>query len=107
MRCCVLVPAVEPGFVRAFFVAHGRVVSVRTLPLGAGARLEVEAGRAAVESDGAEDVDALLLIGTFLRRPPPELRVAPLDAEVILRLAAALPPVLADPARRSARARAA
>ena len=28
----------------------------------------------------AEDVDALLAIGTFLRRPPPELRVAPLEA---------------------------
>ena len=32
---------------------------------------------------GAADADELLLIGTFLRRPPPELRVLPL-AEVRL-----------------------
>jgi hypothetical protein len=32
----------------------------------------------------------LLLIGTFLRRPPPELRVARLEAEAILRSARSL-----------------
>jgi DNA polymerase III epsilon subunit family exonuclease len=106
-RCCVLVPAVEPGFVRAIFVSGGRIAAVRTLPPGAGARVEVEAGLAAQATSAAEDVDALLLVDTFLRRPPPELRVAPLDAEEILRLAAALPAVLAGPARRRARARAA
>jgi DNA polymerase III epsilon subunit family exonuclease len=106
-RCCVLVPAVEPGFVRALFVAEGRITGVRTLPPGGGARLEVQAGLAGVETDAAEDVDALLLIGTFLRRPPPELRVAPLELEAILRLAAALPRALAGEARAPARARAA
>jgi DNA polymerase III epsilon subunit family exonuclease len=106
-RCCVLVPAVEPGFVRALFVADGRVAGVRTLPPGGGARLEVQAGLAAVETSAAEDVDVLLLIGTFLRRPPPELRVAPLELEAILRLAAALPRALAGEARAPARARAA
>jgi hypothetical protein len=111
-RCCLLVPALEPGFARAIFVAGGRVAAVRTLPPGDGARLEVQAGLAAVSFDAgehlqAEDLDALLLVGTFLRRPPPELRVAPLDANAILRLAAALPQARAAEPRGSADARAA
>jgi DNA polymerase III epsilon subunit family exonuclease len=105
MRCCVIVPASEPGYARGVFVANGRIADTRTLA----SRVEVEAGLAACEREGPEDVDALLLIGTFLRRPPPELRVAPLDAEEILRRAAALPVGLARaPApRRPARVRAA
>jgi DNA polymerase III epsilon subunit family exonuclease len=82
-RVCLLVPAREDGFTRAFFVAGGRVVCVRTLPPGAGARLELSAGLAEAERAGpslaAEDVDELLLVGEFLRRPPPELRVLPLE----------------------------
>jgi DNA polymerase III epsilon subunit family exonuclease len=129
-RCCLIAPAAEPGFARAFFLAAGRIAAVRTLPPGDGARLEVEAGLAAsaqvtqchlrsdpeeCRADGQvtqcyltpEEVDALLVIGTFLRRPPPELRVAPLEAEAVLRLAAALPRALAGEARAPARARAA
>ncbi len=111
-RCCLIVPAAEPGFARAIFVAGGRVAAVRTLPPGDGARLEVESGLAEVKRAAdthldAEEIDALLVVGTFLRRPPPELRVAPLEAEAILRLAAALPAPLAGPARKPARARAA
>ncbi len=112
---CILVPAVEPGFVRALFVAGGRVSSLRTLPPGDGARLEVQAGLAAVRRRSqlsgaaleADALDALLLVGTFLRRPPPELRVAPLDAAAILRRAAALPAAGAVPPRTPARRRAA
>jgi len=82
-RLCLLVPAQEPGFTRAFFVAGGRVVTERTLPPGAGARLELDTGIAETERAGeslaAEDVDELLLVGEFLRRPPPELRVVPLE----------------------------
>jgi DNA polymerase-3 subunit epsilon len=108
---CLLAPAAEPGFVTAVFVAAGRVAARRLLPRGPGARVEVDAGlaaaRAAEPSLAMEDADELQLIGTFLRRPPPELRVAPLDAEGILRLAAALPAPLAGQARRPARARAA
>jgi DNA polymerase-3 subunit epsilon len=85
---CVLAPAVEPGFRRAFFVAAGRVASVRTLPPGPGARLELEAGiaaaRAAAASLAPEHADELLLVDAFVRRPPPELRVAPLRPEAIL-----------------------
>lgn len=76
---CLLVPAVEEGWRRAFFVAHGRVAAVRALPRGPGATLELEAGvaeaRAAAASLAPEDADELLLIGSFLRRPPPELTV--------------------------------
>jgi DNA polymerase III subunit epsilon len=107
-RCCLIVPSAEAGFARGVFVVNGRIADMRTLA----SRLEVEAGLAECSraADGplqADEIDELLLVGTFLRRPPPELRVAPLDAEAILRLAAALPRALAGPARRPARARAA
>jgi DNA polymerase III epsilon subunit family exonuclease len=102
-RCCVLVPSTECGYARGIFVANGRIADVRTLA----GRLEVEAGLAAAARSGPEQTDELLLIGTFLRRPPPELRVAPLEAEAILRLAAALPAVRREEPRAPARARAA
>jgi hypothetical protein len=64
------------------------VAAVRSLPPGAGASVEVLAGLgASVEraaSVAAEDADELLLIGRFLRRPPPELRVVPLELTRIL-----------------------
>jgi DNA polymerase-3 subunit epsilon len=76
---CLVVPAVEEGWRRAFFVANGRVAAVRALPRGPGALLELEAGvaeaRAATTSLAPEDADELLLVGSFLRRPPPELTV--------------------------------
>jgi len=85
---CVLAPAREPGFRRAFFVAGGRVVAARTLSRGAAGRLEVEAGlveAARVElSYAPEDADALLVVAGFLRRPGPELRIASLDAADIM-----------------------
>jgi UvrB/uvrC motif len=84
LECCVLVPAVDPGYVRALFVAGGRVASERTLPPGGGAVLEVEAGLAAARRPGELDLDELLLVDSFLRRPPPELRVTPLEREAIL-----------------------
>jgi DNA polymerase III subunit epsilon len=96
-RVCVLAPAIDAGYQRAFFVAAGRIADVRTLPPGGGAHIEIDAGlaaaRAAVPSLAAEEVDELLLVGSFLRRPPPELVVVPLDARRIAaahaRLAAA------------------
>jgi DNA polymerase III subunit epsilon len=108
---CVLAPASTAGFVTAVFVSAGRIAATRSLPPGPGARVEIEAGLAAAAaaepSLAPEDADELHLIGTFLRRPPPELRVAPLETEAILRRAAALPAALTGPARRPARARAA
>jgi excinuclease UvrABC nuclease subunit len=88
LRLCVLAPALEPAMVRAFFVAGGAVVP-RPVPCGGGAGLEVEAGltqvqagaRAALDPGSA---DELLLLGSFLRRPAPELRVVGLDRAAIL-----------------------
>jgi DNA polymerase III epsilon subunit family exonuclease len=87
---CLLVPALEPGHVDALFVAGGRIADRRTLPPGAG-HLEVEAGLAAAgRARQAEEIDELLLLDGFLRKPPPELRVVPLQRESILAAAAAL-----------------
>ncbi|HWQ24290.1 MAG TPA: exonuclease domain-containing protein [Gaiellaceae bacterium] len=87
-RVCLLAPARERGFRRAFFVARGRIAAVRTLPPGPGARLEVEAGLAdvahAAPSYAPEDAEALLVVSAFLRRPGPELRIVPLDPAEIL-----------------------
>jgi DNA polymerase III subunit epsilon len=88
IRVCLLVPALEPGFCRAFFVAGGKIAAVRTLPVGAAGRLELEAGIAeaslAAPSLAPEDSDELVVVGGFLRRPGPELRVLPLDSAEIL-----------------------
>jgi DNA polymerase III epsilon subunit family exonuclease len=76
---CLVAPAVEEGCRRAFFVSGGRIAALRTVPPGPGAALELEAGvgaaRAAAVSVAPEDADELLLIDSFLRRPPPELTV--------------------------------
>jgi hypothetical protein len=65
---------------------------VRSLPPGGGAHLEIEAGlaaaRRALAADGHGDLDELFLVGTFLRKPGPELTIVPLDREAILRAAA-------------------
>jgi UvrB/uvrC motif len=88
LRVCLLVPALEPGFQRAVFVAAGRVAAVRSLPAGSGRALEVEAGLAAAASASVslapDDADELLLVASFLRRPPPELRIVDLAAASIM-----------------------
>jgi DNA polymerase III epsilon subunit family exonuclease len=90
LELCLVAPAIEPGRKKAFFVSRGSMRAVRPLPPGAGAKLEIEAGialcRAAREPEDeltpgqAED---LMLLHGFIRRPPPELAVLPLDAERI------------------------
>src|SRR6266536_895055 len=78
---CLLAPASEPGFRRAFFVASGRIAAVRTV--AAAGRLELDAGlaeaRRAEPSLAPEDADELLDVAQFLRRPPPELRAFTFD----------------------------
>jgi len=78
-RICLLVPGLEDPFRRAFFVSGGRIASVRSIPPGPAGRIELEAGLAQAArselSHAPEDADALLLVGSFLRRPPPELQV--------------------------------
>jgi DNA polymerase III epsilon subunit family exonuclease len=89
LRACLVAPAGEPGWRTGFFVAGGLVRAVRTLPPGAGALLELEAGLAccaAKEDDDpltVEQAEELLLVDGFVRRPPPELVVLPLDRERI------------------------
>lgn len=101
-RCCVVVPALEPGFVRAVFLASGCVVAARSLPPGEGARLEVETAlalcRHASPTLEPEVADELLLVGSFLRRPPPELAVCPLELEPILAARARIAAFAATPA---------
>lgn len=69
----------------------GRIAARRTIPAGGAAVLEVTAGLAAARaarSDGvaygAVAADEILLVGSFLRRPPPELAVVPLEPEPIV-----------------------
>jgi excinuclease UvrABC nuclease subunit len=95
LRACVVVPAREPGFVRAYAIAAGRVAAVRLVPHGAGAAHEAaalvaDAARALV-SRAPEDADELRLVASFLRRPPPELRVSGLDAPSISALVGGIP----------------
>ena len=49
LRACLVVPALEPGMVRAVFVAGG-VVARRTVPRGGGAVHEIQAGLAEADS---------------------------------------------------------
>jgi DNA polymerase III subunit epsilon len=91
VELCLITPSIDSGWRKAFFVCGGRVCAVRPLPPGAGARLEIEAGvalcRGAREGGGEaltpEQAEDLLLLDGFVRRPPPELAVLPLDAAEI------------------------
>jgi hypothetical protein len=80
MAVCLVVPGEAEGSRRAFYVAKGQVVCAR--PFVGPHGLEWQAGLAAVaraeptlEPEAADD---LLVIASFLHRPPPELEVIPL-----------------------------
>ena len=92
LELCLIAPAIEPDWQKAFFVCGGGVCAVRALPPGAGARVEIEAAlalcRASRERAGEEaltpqQAEDLLLLDGFVRRPPTELALLPLDAEQI------------------------
>jgi DNA polymerase-3 subunit epsilon len=91
LKVCLIAPTTEPGWQKAFFVSGGGIRAVRTLRPGAAARLEIGAGLALCraangEPEGpmtSEQAENLLLIDGFVRRPPPELAVLPLDAHRI------------------------
>jgi hypothetical protein len=81
-RFCIVAPALEAGWRRAFFVGAGRICAIRSLPPGPGAQLELDAGTAAARiaasrgpSYSPEDADELLLLAGFVKRPPPELEI--------------------------------
>jgi DNA polymerase-3 subunit epsilon len=90
LEVCLIAPLTEPGWQKAFFISSGRICAIRSLPPGAGSKLEVGAGLALClsrDQDGEplspEQAEDLLLIDGFVRRPPPELTVLPLDAAKI------------------------
>jgi DNA polymerase III epsilon subunit family exonuclease len=73
-RVVLVVPAVEPEYRRAVFVAGGRIVAVRTLAPHEPAPAAVPGAASGVSYEPA-DADEMLLVERFLRRPPPELAV--------------------------------
>ena len=89
---CLIVPALEPGWRKAFFVCGGGICAVRSLPPGAAARLQIDGALALCQSARRsrtapltpEQAEDLLLLDGFVRRPPPELAVLPLQREQIL-----------------------
>jgi DNA polymerase-3 subunit epsilon len=92
LETCLVAPGLEPGWRKAFFVCGGGIQAVRNLPPGGGAKLEVDAAlsicRTARETSGPltpEQAEDLLLVDGFVRRPPPELVVLPLEVERIRR----------------------
>ena len=95
LSACVAVPASEPGFVRVHAITAGRVAATRLVPRGAGAAHEAAAlvakARRAALSRAPEDADELRLVASFLRRPPPELRVCALEVDAICALVGGLP----------------
>ena len=87
---CLVAPALEPGWRKAFFVCAGSLCAVRPLPPGPAAGPDVEAGLASCRTARAEETltpeqaEDLLLLDGFACRPTPELAVLPLDAERIM-----------------------
>jgi DNA polymerase-3 subunit epsilon len=91
LEACLIAPMTEPGWQKAFFVSGGAIRAVRALPPGAGAKLEVGAGLALCRAGSSpgeeplspEEAEDLLLVAGFVRRPPPEVTVLPLDVDKI------------------------
>jgi DNA polymerase III epsilon subunit family exonuclease len=89
LEVCLVAPMAEPSWRKAFFVCGGAICAIRPLPPGEGASLEIDAGlalcRTARERAGEpltpQQAEDLLLVDGFVRRPPPEVAVLPLDAE--------------------------
>jgi DNA polymerase-3 subunit epsilon len=92
VEVCLVAPMLERGWRKAFFVAGGGVCATRTLPPGPGVRLEIAAGLAIArtarerprEPLSSEQAEDLILLDGFIRRPPPELAVLPLEVETIV-----------------------
>ncbi|HZT91671.1 MAG TPA: exonuclease domain-containing protein [Gaiellaceae bacterium] len=97
LSVCVVVPGVDEGTRRAFFVAKGQVVCVR--PFHGAQGIEWRAGLAAVARAeptlAPEAADELLAVASFLRRPPPELEVVPLAHSTAWKSFASAPPARA------------
>ena len=90
LELCLIAPAVEPGWQKAFFVSGGALRAVRPLAPGGRAARDRSRPRALPIRRGADEdpltaaqAEDLMLLHGFIRRPPPELAVLPLDAERI------------------------
>jgi DNA polymerase-3 subunit epsilon len=91
LRACIVVPAREAGYLRAYAIVGGRIAASRKLPCGVDARHEAAAliadavarvPEAAPQADAVQ-VDELVLVSSFLKRPPPELRVVALEPSAL------------------------
>jgi DNA polymerase III epsilon subunit family exonuclease len=88
LELCLIAPGVEPGAQKAFFVSGVGVCAVRSLLTGAEVTDAIESALAlcraarlrARDTLTPEQAEDLLLVDGFVRRPPPELAVLPLDA---------------------------
>ena len=81
LRACLLVPAREPGFVRAVLVAGGRIVAAphRSARRGCGRSRSMRRSprrRAAPSTRPSRKRRRSRVVASFLRRPPPELQRA-------------------------------
>jgi DNA polymerase-3 subunit epsilon len=84
LEICLLAPALDAGCWKAFFVADGAIREVRRLAAGSELVEPLLPRRADGEEPlTAEQAEDLLLLDGFIRRPPPELAVLPLDARQI------------------------
>ncbi len=90
LELCLVAPALEEDRLEAFFVGGGRIAARSVLAPRSVDGRELEAGVTAATAatrDGRccepDYADELLVVGRFLMRPPPELRVLPLDSAAI------------------------
>jgi DNA polymerase III epsilon subunit family exonuclease len=81
LEVCLVAPAIEPGWKKAFFVSGGRVSAVQSLPPGASPKPPLRAADRRHDEEPLTPAQAedLLLLDGFIRRPPPELKVLPLE----------------------------
>ena len=89
LELCLIAPAVEPGWRKAFFVSRRRRACVRSLPPGRGGAVEIDAGIAsAAPPASAEDPLTAgeaedLCSSRFHSTSSSELAVLPLDLDRI------------------------
>ena len=89
-EACLIAPGLEAGSRTAFFIRGGTMCAQRPLPRGADALVQIQAGlevvQAAPDSTGplsSQQAEDMLLIEGFVRRPPLEMAVLPLDLQAI------------------------
>jgi DNA polymerase III epsilon subunit family exonuclease len=70
LEACILAPSLTPGVREAYIVCGGRVI---------GPDDAVEPPTQVPVAVEADELDRLLVVGSFLRHPPPELTILPLE----------------------------